>query len=100
MDLSGLSPAAQAQAAPLPEWVWQHGRNLEDALVASGQAKPVNMMGEAVQSLDSLAAKGLLPADVADGLKRHQGRVAWPIFNLIRNESLGRHGVDRTASQQ
>ncbi len=96
VDLSALVPAAQAQAAPLPDWVWQHGRNLEDALVASGQAKPVNMMGEAVQSLDSLKAKGLLPEDVAEGLKGHQGRVAWPIYNLVRNESLGRHGVDRT----
>lgn len=100
VDLSGLVPAAQAQAAPLPEWVWQHGKNLEDALVASGQAKPVNMMGEAVRSLDSLKAKGLLPADVAEGLKGHQGRVAWPIYNLVRQETLLRHGIDRTAPQQ
>ena len=68
----GACCGRQAQAAPLTERAWQHGKNVEDALVASGQVKPVDMMEEAVQSLDGLKANGLLPADVAEGLKEYR----------------------------
>ncbi len=51
-------------------------------------------------SLDNLKAQGLLPADIADGLRTHQGRVMPAIYGLIRQDMLLRHGINRTVSQQ
>ena len=97
-DLGGLPPAAQAQAARLPAWVFGLGTNLEEALHASGQARPVNMAEEVHGALDAIRNRGWLPADVADGLRGHQGRIVPALYDLVRQEVLLRNGINRTVS--
>ena len=94
-DLGGLPPAALAQAARLPDWMYALGSNLENALHVSGQARPVNTHAEVLDALGSLQDMGL-PSDVVQGLATHQGRVVPLLFNLIRNTMLKKYGIDRT----
>ena len=94
-DLGGLPPAALAQAARLPDWMFALGSNLENALHVSGQARPVNTHAEVLDALGSLQDMGL-PADLAQGLATHQGRVVPLLFNLLRNTMLKKYGIDRT----
>lgn len=95
-DLGGLPPAALAQAARLPEWQWGIGKSLQDALMVSGQARPVNMAEEVHNALGAMRDRGWLPADVADGLKGHQGRIVPALYDLVRQEVLLRNGINRT----
>ena len=96
-DTSGLSPDAMALAKRLPAWVWGLGNDLQTALHVSGQARPVNMAGEVNNSLNRLQARGLIPDDIADGLKAHDGRIVPTLYELLRNDMLTTNGIDRTA---
>ncbi len=97
-DLGGLPPAALAQAARLPDWQWGIGKSLQDALMSSGQARPVNMAEEVNNALGAMRDRGWLPPDVADGLKKHQGRIMPALYDLLRQEVLLRNGINRTVS--
>ncbi len=96
-DLAGLPLEAHAQAARLPDWMYGLGANLEGALHGTGQARPVNMAAEVKDALASLQGRGMLPADIAQGLATHQGRVVPAVYNLIRNEMLMKNGINRMA---
>lgn len=98
----GLSFDAMLQAARLPQWMFGLGTALENALQASGQARPVNMSSEVHQALDDLHTSGALNGDMVAALKAHSGKVVPLVYNLIRNAMLLRNGVDRRveAAQQ
>ena len=95
-DLGGLPEAALAQAARLPDWQWGIGKSLQDALMSSGQARPVNMAEEVHNALGAMKDRGWLPPDVADDLRAHQGRIVPALYDLLRQEVLLRNGINRT----
>ena len=92
----GLPPAAQAMAQRLPQWKYGIGAALQDALTQAGTPKNVNMSSEVNQSLSDIDAQGWLPPGMTDQLKAHPGRVVPQLYDLIRNVTLMRHGIDRT----
>jgi hypothetical protein len=93
--MDGLSDVAKAQGALLPEWQYGLGKNLADALSLQGTPKPINMAQEVQTALDSMKARGWFDQMFSDALMAHNGRVTRGLYNVIRNEMLGNHGIDR-----
>lgn len=89
----------QVDGHSLPDWMFKLGDDLGKALNTSGDAKKVNTAQEVVQSLSDLVARGDMDVRVAKALTEHKGAVVWGVYNLIRNDMLMRHGIDRRTLQ-
>ena len=79
----------------LPEWQWGLGNDLQRALYLSGTPKPVNMAQEVSSAVRKLRDAGHFDDAFHRALMDHQGRVTMGVYNLIRNQMLLTHGIDR-----
>lgn len=91
-----MGAAALAQAKLLADWKFGVARDVHEDLLRSGMPKNLNYAREVNAAVMALQKRGLFDAEFGAALMAHRGRVLRPFYNLIRNEVLSRHGIDRT----
>lgn len=87
-----LPPMAQR----LPDYQWKLGDNLSKALQLQGTPKNINIAQEVAKASNQAVDSGYYDKAFHDALMSHRGRVTMGLYNLLRNQMMLNHGIDRT----
>ena len=83
-------------AQRLPRWQWVLGNKVQQDLALAGMSKNLNYSKEAATTIGQLRDTGLIDGPLHDKLMTYDGQtVPRGFFNLVRNQMLLNHGVDR-----